>query len=439
MRTASRAARAGALSRTILITFAAAGLAACGTATQPAPASATALAAASVARQTHGSSASLRLLTEPAAGIGPIYQLIARARSSVDLTMYELNDPTAETGLAADAARGVNVRVLLDQHEEKSRNAAAFAYLSAHRVHVRWAPAGTTYHQKTLTVDGATSVIMTLNLVTEYYPTTRDFAVIDTARKDVAAIAATFNADFAGRAITPPTGADLVWSPTNAQASVLSVISKATRTLAVEGEEMDDPAVTAALVAAAHRGVSVTITMTADSEWDTAFTQLTRAGAHVRLYPDNSRTLYIHAKALVADAGRSTQEALVGSQNFSVASLRYNRELGLLTRSPALISSLSATLARDYSGARPYTPPTPGKPSGAWCTATATIYDAARNENNVYVHSNQPDQEATASAAGYSHTYRTDSSGYALIYLNGPPPGARITVTVGGATCTTSD
>jgi hypothetical protein len=55
------------------------------------------------------------------------------------------------------------------------------------------------------------------------------------------------------------------------------------------------------------------------------------------------------------------------------------------------------------------------------------------------VHSNQPDQEATATADGYSHSYRTNSSGYALIYLNGPPPGARITVTVGGATCTTSD
>jgi hypothetical protein len=26
-----------------------------------------------------------------------------------------------------------------------------------------------------------------------------------------------------------------------------------------------------------------------------------------------------------------------------------------------------------------------------------------------------------------------------LIYLNGPPPGARITVKVGAATCTTSD
>ncbi len=253
--------------------------------------------------------------------------------------MYELNDPTAEADLAADAARGVNVRVLLDQHLEKSRNTDAYTYLAAHRVHVRWAPSGTTYHQKTLTVDNATSVIMTLNLVAEDYPDTRDFAVIDTNHADVAAIAATFNADFAGQPITPPDGTDLVWSPTNAQASILSVINGATHTLAVEDEEMDDPTITAALASAAHRGVNVTITMTADSDWDSAFAQLAQAGAHIRLYPDDSSSLYIHAKALVADAGRPSQQALVGSQNFSVASLDYNRELGILTRAKPLITS----------------------------------------------------------------------------------------------------
>ena len=382
--------------------------------------------------------ASLQLLTEPASGIGPIYKLITGARSSIDLTMYELADPTAEADLAADAARHVDVRVLLDQHLEKSANEGAYDYLSAHGVHVRWAPADTTYHQKTLTVDDATSVIMTLNFVARDYPGTRDFAVIDAGRADVAAIVATFNADFAGRSITPPDGADLVWSPTNAQAWVLSVINGAKHTLAVEDEEMDDPAVTAALAAAARRGVDVTITMTADSEWDDAFAELAQAGAHIRLYPDQASALYIHAKAIVADAGRSGQRVLVGSQNFSVASLGYNRELGVLTSDPGIVAAIAATLAGDYARAAAYAPPPPSQ-SGAECTATATVYDASRDENNVYVHSNQPGQEATATADGYSHSYRTDGSGYALIYLNGPPPGARITVTVGRATCTTSD
>jgi phosphatidylserine/phosphatidylglycerophosphate/cardiolipin synthase-like enzyme len=382
--------------------------------------------------------ASLRLLTEPASGIGPIYKLITGARSSVDLTMYELADPTAEADLAADAARRVDVRVLLDQHLEKSANKGAYDYLSAHGVHVRWAPADTTYHQKTLTVDDATSVIMTLNFVARDYPGTRDFAVIDTAHADVAAIVATFNADFAGRAITPPDAVDLVWSPTNAKREVLSVINGAKHTLAVEDEEMDDPTVTAALAADARRGVDVTVTMTADSEWDQAFTELARAGAHVRLYRDASGVLYIHAKAIVADAGRSGQRVLVGSQNFSEASLGYNRELGVLTSNPSMVAAISATLARDYAGGAAYSTSS-GSKSGAKCTATASVYNASRDENNVDVHSNQPDTEATAKADGHSGSYKTDGSGYALIYLNGPTPGARITVTVGGATCTTSD
>jgi cardiolipin synthase len=390
-------------------------------------------------RSSSAPAASLRLLTEPGSGIGPIYKLITAARHSVDLTMYELIDPTAETDLAAAAARGVDVRVLLDQHLEKSRDTSAYDYLTAHHVHVRWAPAGTTYHQKTLTVDGATSVVMTLNLVASDYAGTRDFAVIDTGHADVAAITATFNADFAGQAITPPDGADLVWSPTNAKASILSVINGAKHTLAVEDEEMDDPAVTTALAAAARRHVEVTITMTTDSEWDQAFTELARAGAHIHLYRDSSSVLYIHAKAIVADAGRSGQRVLVGSQNFSVASLGYNRELGILTGNSRMVAAIAATLAHDYAGAAAYSAPSPTSGSGATCTATASVYDAARDENNVYVHSNQPDTEATATADGYSHSYETNSSGYALIYLNGPAAGAKITVTVGGATCTATD
>lgn len=294
---------------------------------------------------------SLRVLVEPADGLGAIDRLITGARSSVDLTMYELRDSAAEHDLAADAARGVDVRVLLDRHLEHSRNEAAYQYLSAHRVHAAWAPAGTTYHQKTLTVDGKTSVIMTLNMVTSDYPSTRDFAVIDTSRADVAAIAATFDADFSGRAITPPDGTDLVWSPTNSQASILAVINGARRTLAVENEEMNESAVTAALERAARRGVHVTVVMTADSEWDTAFAALRRAGVRIRLYPDSGRAMYIHAKAVVADAGRAGQQVFAGSENFSAASLDHNRELGIRTANPAVISAVSATIAADYANA----------------------------------------------------------------------------------------
>jgi cardiolipin synthase A/B len=319
------------------------------------PSTGSATPSTSSAPPSTGNQPGLTVLTEPQDGIGPIYQLITSARTSVDLTMYELDDRTAEADLTADAARGVDVRVILDQHLEKSRNTAAYDYLASHGVHVTWGPTDTTYHQKTLTVDDATSVIMTLNMVAEDYPDTRDFAIVDTGSSDVAAIVATFDADFAGQAITPPNGADLVWSPTNSQQTILSVINGARRTLAVENEEMDDDAVISALTSAAGRGVDVTVTMTADSEWDFAFAQLARAGVHVRLYPDDGSSLYIHAKAIVADIGQPDQQALVGSENFSAASLDDNRELGILTSNPSVVSAISAALAGDYGSAAPYT------------------------------------------------------------------------------------
>lgn len=139
--------------RSILIALAAAalaaGAAACGSASSrpsvppvrsavSSPAPAAAASAPPGAPVTTHPVAALRVLAEPAAGIGPVYQLITGARSAVDLTMYELADPIAEADLAADAAREVDVRVILDQHLERSANTGAYDYLTAHGVHVRW-------------------------------------------------------------------------------------------------------------------------------------------------------------------------------------------------------------------------------------------------------------------------------------------------------------
>jgi phosphatidylserine/phosphatidylglycerophosphate/cardiolipin synthase-like enzyme len=72
-------------------------------------------------------------------------------------------------------------------------------------------------HQKTLVVDSSRAVIMTANLTSEYYSTSRDFLVVDTNRADVAAITEVFDADFAHLAVGPGDGVDLVWSPTDSQ------------------------------------------------------------------------------------------------------------------------------------------------------------------------------------------------------------------------------
>ena len=297
---------------------------------------------------------SLRLLAEPNAGITPIDMLISSASRSVDLVIYELADPHLEALLAADAARGVAVRVLLDRADEESHNAAAADYLSAHRVTVRWAsdPGIDLTHEKAAIIDRRTALVMTMNLVTDDYATTRDFAVVDTTPVDVDAIESVFSADWRGVRVTPSNGADLVWSP-GAEASLVSVINGAHNSLLVENEEMADPYITGPLEQAARRGVKVEITMTASSSWDSDFDALVAAGDSVRTY-SSSAHLYIHAKAIVADPGRRDARAFVGSQNFSITSLVYNRELGIVTSVPSIVNGLAAVLATDYAGGRPW-------------------------------------------------------------------------------------
>jgi len=287
------------------------------------------------------------LIVEPDAGLGPLDAFMGSARRSVDLSMYELADTRAESILAADAARGVRVRVILDQRLERAHNQAAFTYLSAHGVAVRWAPdADNTFHIKSVCVDEARCAVMTLNLTARYYATTRDFAVLDSDRADVAAIEETFAADFGGRPGVPGSGADLVWSP-GSTAALAHLIGTASHMALVYNEELSDPTTVEALAAAAHRGVHVEVVMTYQSSWVRNFDALASAGAQVRvLYGEHP--VYIHAKMIWVDGKR----VFLGSENLSVASLTRNRELGLISIDPAILHATEQTFEHDAAGAR---------------------------------------------------------------------------------------
>jgi phosphatidylserine/phosphatidylglycerophosphate/cardiolipin synthase-like enzyme len=294
------------------------------------------------------SSGPLMVLAEPAAGVAPFVSMIAGARRSIELTMYELTDPRVESALEAAAHRGVDVRVLLNggyYSEREPTNDAAARALAAHGVHMRLSP---TYfaltHQKTLTVDGRESAVMSLNFDGEY-ASTRDFAVLDRQPADVSAIVATFDADWAHRRVTPSAGTgDLVWSP-GAATAVVRMIESAHRSIALEDEEMAYAPATSALCAAARRGVAVTIVMTWESDWYDAFSQLKHCGVNVRV--DHGQRYYIHAKVLVVDDHR----ALVSSQNLSDGSLERNRELGIVVSSAPLVHALAADVAADAASA----------------------------------------------------------------------------------------
>jgi cardiolipin synthase A/B len=289
------------------------------------------------------------LFTEPGAGFSPVYRLIGHARHSIDITMYEFSDTTAEHDLAAASRRGVKVKVILDR-QEKSTNDAAFHYLAAHGVQVTWSsPAFEYTHQKTIVIDGKTALIMTANLTSQYYATSRDFLIEDTRHADLKAITAVFSADFAHRSIQPSDGRDLVWSPANSQATLLGLIDGAKKTLLIYSEEMGDTTIEDALIKAAQRGVSVKVCgENTDGEYDSAFARLAKAGVKISYYSSPSG-FYIHGKVVEADYGTNRAVAFIGSENFSSTSLHRNRELGLVTADPTVLASIARTFRGDFS------------------------------------------------------------------------------------------
>ena len=107
------------------------------------------------------------LIVEPGAGFSPVYKLIDGARHSIDVTMYELSDTTAEHDLAAAAQRGVRVHVILDQREQSD---------------LVWSPAGSEDQLLGL-INGATSSLRIYS--EEMGDTTVENALVRAAKRGV--------------------------------------------------------------------------------------------------------------------------------------------------------------------------------------------------------------------------------------------------------------
>jgi phosphatidylserine/phosphatidylglycerophosphate/cardiolipin synthase-like enzyme len=222
---------------------------------------------------------------------------------------------------------------------------------------VHWAnPKYAVTHQKTITVDQSTTAIMTLNLVPGDYATTRDFAVITNNAADVAAIETTFNADYTNAAITPPTGENLVWSPTNSASSLLALINGAQTSLLISQEEFSDTQMEGALAAALKRGVTLTLVEeNQNNQYNAVLTPLKQAGAKIAVYTSTKTTAYyIHAKAVLADYGKPQAKLFLGSENFSTDSLGKNRELGLIFSDAACMASVHSALTSDFTKGTPF-------------------------------------------------------------------------------------
>ncbi|MBS2537987.1 putative Ig domain-containing protein [Catenulispora sp. NF23] len=364
------------------------------------------------------------LLILPDQGENAIYNFINTATKTIDVTMYELRDTTVTSALVSKEKAGVKVRVILDG-KQTTVNSAAYSALQAGGVPVIYSSSAFTYtHQKTITVDGATSWISTGNLDTKYYATSRDYSVFDTDQNDVSAVEQVFGADFTDTSITPGDGDNLVWSPTDSQTHLLALINGATKTLDVQEEEFQDPALVSAIVAAAQRGVTVRCVLENESgTYNSEISQVEAAGVKVTQYT-SSTGFYVHAKAIVADYGTASAKVFQGSENFSDNSLNHNRELGLIISDAGVLTGIENTFTADFNqtpsngggGTSTIAVSNPGSQTGTVGTAASVqiaASDSAAGQTLTYSATGLPAglavNSATGAISGTPTTAGTDS------------------------------
>jgi cardiolipin synthase len=293
---------------------------------------------------------------------------IEGAQAAVHVEMYLLTSDVYIQALASLAARGVDVKVVLNETFPPgtySSNARSFSELAAAGVGVRWAPTNTGFpsytHEKAVILDPGTAAavvwVMTMNLDESAPKGNREYLARDTNAGDVAEAEAIFQADYADTSLTP-TGS-LVVSPSpqnNAAQALEQLVASATRTLDMEAEELTDYGVEAglfgAITAKARAGVRVRLVLeeSTDGAQAAAVTDLVAAGGQVVGYAYGGPGLYIHAKAIVADGAR----AYIGSENFSGGSLGENRELGVIFGDPVAVQQVEASIATDFQGGVAY-------------------------------------------------------------------------------------
>ena len=224
-----------------------------------------------VSAQTKGSvltTGPYQLFEQPDAHLSPVLHLIRQARKSLRLEVYLLTESSIVDELKNARSRGVDVRVLLEQHPYGAGRYAQLGYskLQAAGVPVRWANEGAfTYtHEKSMEIDGTTAGIFTFNFSSSGFLSNREFGLIEQSRTDAQAIGTIFDADW-NRSAPHVSAPDLVVSPYNSRRDFTALIDAAHHTLDLYAEEVADSSIESHLANAVKRGVRVRLIVPAGS------------------------------------------------------------------------------------------------------------------------------------------------------------------------------
>jgi cardiolipin synthase A/B len=276
----------------------------------------------------------MRLIVEPEDGIEPVLHAIARARKTLDVSLFRLDYDDVAKSLKAAVARGVTVRTLI-----ANRNGNSVKGLR--KLEMKMLETGATvcrtdkdlvrYHDKIMIVDGTTLCVFGFNFTHLDVDKSRTFGIITRNRQLTAEAAKLFEADCTRSAYTPNLNNFLV-SPLNARQRLAALIQKARVRLWIYDPNINDPVMLKLLQDRVQAGVDVRILGKVGKK---------DSSLRVEKYPGKR----LHVRAIVQDARR----AFVGSQSLRKLELDKRREVGIITKDVKLLRALAGCFEKDWA------------------------------------------------------------------------------------------
>jgi phosphatidylserine/phosphatidylglycerophosphate/cardiolipin synthase-like enzyme len=211
-------------------------------------------------------------------------------------------------------------------------------------------------HWKTFVIDESLAFISTMNFI-ERSNQMRDFGVFVTNKTIIQEMLSVFQTDILnsktnGIATPPLSQPNLVWSPVNSSEKLIELINSAELSIDIWIENMGNTELQNALVQATKRKVQVRIltsvcAMGGSPDAYTNLHALTTLGIQIQgmPFPATTSAPYIHAKTINADH----QFLFLGSENFSLSSLQYSRELGLIFQNDSIQKKMNDLFESDWS------------------------------------------------------------------------------------------
>jgi phosphatidylserine/phosphatidylglycerophosphate/cardiolipin synthase-like enzyme len=276
----------------------------------------------------------VEILIQPEDGIGPLLAAIARARKTIDMTIFRLDLDPVRKALEAAVRRGVTVRTLV-AHTNNGGQAALRnleqRLLDAGISVCRTADDLVRYHGKPLIIDRSSLYLLGFNYTRADIERSRSFGIVTRKRRLVHEAMRLFDAD-AGRQPFVPRNGDLVVSPLNSRDRLTVFIRKARRQLLIYDPRVADTAILRLLEERAASGVDVRIL---------GGTTKSRTTLRVQPYPGKR----LHVRAIIRDGRR----AFVGSQSLRKLELEGRREVGLLFQDRRVVKQMLEVFEEDWS------------------------------------------------------------------------------------------